>query len=125
VTFRYTKDNSSPGGEDGVWIDDLLFTRVAPMRVDTDGSELAAAVSATATALSVAVTAGPAWIDSAKFPAEFPFDVLISGERMRVTGITGTTSPQTFAVLRSRNGIVKAQSTGTSVSLADPTTVAL
>jgi hypothetical protein len=125
VTFRYTKDNSSPGGEDGVWIDDLLFTRVAPMRVDTDGSELAAAVSATATALSVAVTAGPVWIDSAKFPAEFPFDVLVGGERMRVTGITGTTSPQAFNVLRSRNAIVKAQTAGTRVSLADPTTVAL
>jgi hypothetical protein len=65
------------------------------------------------------------WIDSAKFPAEFPFDVLVGGERMRVTGITGTTSPQAFNVLRSRNAIVKAQTAGTRVSLADPTTVAL
>lgn len=124
VTFRYVKDNSSASGEDAAWIDDLTFTR-SPMRADTDGSQLAAGVTATATTLSVAVTAGPRWVDSAAYPAEFPFDITVGGERMRVTGITGTTSPQTFTVIRATNGVVKAQTAGTDVRLADPTIAAL
>ncbi|MEU5707872.1 hypothetical protein [Streptomyces flaveolus] len=124
VTFRYVKDNSSAAGEDAVWIDDLTFTR-SPMRADTDGSQLAAGVTATATTLSVATTAGPRWVDSAAYPTEFPFDITVGGERMRVTAVTGTTSPQTFTVIRSTNGVVKPQTAGTDVRLADPTIAAL
>lgn len=125
VTFRYAKDNSSTSGEDAVWIDDLTFTTRSPMRADTDASQLAAAATSTATSLSVAITSGPRWVDSATYPAEFPFDITVGGERMRVTAVTGTTSPQTFTVTRSTNGVVKAQSAGTDVRLADPATVAL
>ncbi|MFD8611084.1 hypothetical protein [Streptomyces sp. NPDC059631] len=125
ITFRYAKDNSGGSGEDAAWIDDLLFAKGAPARADTDGSELAAAVTATATTLSVKVTAGPPWITSAAFEGEFPFDVMCGGERMTVTAITGTTSPQQFTVVRSVNGVRKAQTAGTPVRLADPATIAL
>jgi hypothetical protein len=94
-------------------------------RVDTDGSKLAVGVSSTATTLSVAVTDGPLWITTAAYPTEFPFDIEVGGERMRVTGITGASSPQTFTVVRSVNGVVKAQTANTDVSLADPAIVAL
>ncbi|MEU6279725.1 hypothetical protein [Streptomyces sp. NPDC047028] len=124
VTFRYAKDNSSSAGEDGAWIDDLTFAG-APMHVDTDGSELAADATSTATSLSVATTDGPVWVDSTTYPAEFPFDITAGGERMRVTGISGTSSPQTFTVVRSLNGVVKAQTDGTDVRLADPAIAAL
>ncbi|MFH9404886.1 hypothetical protein ACH4JS_34765 [Streptomyces sp. NPDC017638] len=125
VTFRYAKDNSSSAGEDAAWIDDLLFKGPAPMRAATDGSQLAAGAGTSDTTLSVAVTTGPLWITDAAYPADFPFDVTVGGERMRVTSITGSTSPQAFTVVRSVNGVSKAQTAGTPVQLADPSFVAL
>ncbi|MFH9430231.1 hypothetical protein ACH4JZ_18310 [Streptomyces sp. NPDC017615] len=87
VTFRYVKDNSSSVGEDAAWIDDLTFVLVAPARVDTDGSELAAGASATATALTVRTTAGPVWITSDDYPAEFPLGLQLGGETVRANAI--------------------------------------
>lgn len=75
------------------------------------------AVDSSATSLSVATTSGPLWTTDA---GEFPFDLMVGGERMTVTAITGTTSPQTFAVTRSVNGIVKDHPAGTAVELFAP-----
>ncbi|MER7726385.1 hypothetical protein [Streptomyces sp. NPDC096323] len=61
----------------------------ARARADTAGSELAAAVSETATAWPVVTTAGRPWVSTADYPAEFPFDVIAGGEVATVTGITG------------------------------------
>ncbi|MET7933497.1 hypothetical protein [Streptomyces sp. NPDC005322] len=89
---------------------------------DTDGSELAAPVDATATTLVVTVTAGPLWPTDPEF---LPVDVVLGGERMTVTDISGTTSPQTFTVVRSVNGITKSHPAGTAVNLATPAIAAL
>lgn len=94
-------------------------------RADTDGSELAAGVTASATSWSVAVTDGPLWITTATRPLEFPFSVTCGGEEVTVTAISGVSSPQTFTVTRSVNGIAKAQSAGTSLSLTHPMRLAL
>lgn len=94
-------------------------------RLDTAGSRLAAAVNATATTLSVETTSGPLWITTASRPSDFPFDVRIAGEVVTVTGITGTSSPQTFTVTRSTNGVVKAQLLHADVRLNTPLTLAL
>lgn len=93
-------------------------------RADTDGSTLASSATSTATSLSVATTnsASPLWTTSA---GEFPFDISVGGEVMTVSTISGTSSPQTFTVARSVNGVVKAQSSGTDVSLFYPTFVSL
>ncbi|XIG72021.1 hypothetical protein C1N81_30750 [Streptomyces sp. SGAir0957] len=91
-------------------------------RRDSGGSALAAGVSATATSLSVATTSGPLWTTTA---SDFPFDILVGGERMRVTGVTGASSPQTMTVVRSVNGIAKAQSSGAAVGLFQPAVRAL
>ncbi|MFF1744744.1 hypothetical protein [Streptomyces mirabilis] len=88
VTFRYIKDNSTSVGEDAVWIDDLTFKRRAPMRADTDGSQLVLSATSTATSLSVATTAGLPWVTTAAYPAEFPFHVLCAGEVMTVNAIS-------------------------------------
>lgn len=56
--------------------------------------------------------------------ADFPFDVRVGGEQVTVTGCTGT-GPQTMTVIRSVNGVVKAQNAGADVRLAYPTIVAL
>jgi hypothetical protein len=90
--------------------------------VDTDGSRLAADVDTTTTSVSVEVYDGPLWTTDA---GEFPFDLSIGGEVMTCTAISGVSSPQTFAVTRSVNGVVKAQTSGTDVRLAHPAIVAL
>lgn len=96
-------------------------------RVDTDGSTLSANATSGATSISVAVTSSS---DYAQFlwttvAGDFPFDILVGGEQMTVTNITGSSSPQTFTVTRSVNGITKAHSSGDAVSIYQPTIVAL
>lgn len=89
-------------------------------RVDTDGAELASGVTSTATTLSVATTG--LWTTAG---ADVPFSVTVGGEEMTVTAISGASSPQTFTVTRSVNGIVKAHSAGADLELTTPMIVAL
>lgn len=91
-------------------------------RLDTSGSELAAAITASATSMDVAVTSGPLWVTDS---AEFPLDVEVGGEVIRVTAVSGTSSPQTFTVERSINGVTRAHDAGAAVSLAQPARLAL
>lgn len=93
-------------------------------RYDTDGSIVAVAVDATATSLKVAtVNAGsPLWTTDS---ADWPFDIQVAGERMTVTEVSGSSSPQTFTVTRSVNGVVKDQAAGTAVSLFQPAVYSL
>jgi len=91
-------------------------------RADTTGAELAAPVGAADTTISVATTAGPLWTTD---PAGTPFDIQVGGEVMRVTAVTGASSPQTFTVTRSVNGITKQHTSGAEVRLAQPAITAL
>lgn len=86
-------------------------------RIDTGGSQLAADVGPAATSFSVSTTSGPVWTTSG---GDFPFDVRLGGEQVTVTNITGASSPQTFTVVRSVNGVVKVQSAGTDIRLNQP-----
>lgn len=86
----------------------------------TSPAVLGAAGSATETSITVSTPAGQLWGDT-----DQPFDILVGGERMRVTAVTGTVSPQTFTVVRSINGVVKAQTTDTEVGLFKPARYAL
>ncbi len=84
-------------------------------RLDTDGCTLHASISSSATSLGADTAAGfPLWTTAA---GDFPFDIQMAGERMTVTNITGTSGTQTFTVVRSVNGVVKAQAAGTALSL--------
>ncbi len=93
-------------------------------RLDTDGSQLSAAVTATATTLHVAtVTSGsPLWTTT---PGDFPFNITIEGETMTVTAVSGTTSPQVFTVTRSVNGVVKSHGVNAPLSLLPEPVVSL
>lgn len=91
-------------------------------KANTDGSRLAAAATSGATSLSVEVTDGPLWTTDSSL---FPFDIRVGGEVMTVTAISGASSPQTFTVTRSVNGVVKAQRAQTPVRLDHRTIVAL
>lgn len=75
-------------------------------RIDSGDSVIH--LDATPTATTISVTGTLPWVTTAANPGDFPFDIRITGERMTVTGITGATPPQTFAVIRSVNGVVKA-----------------
>ena len=73
------------------------------------------------TSMSVRTSVGPLWTTAA---ADYPLDVIIAGELITVTAVSGTSSPQTFTVQRSRNGIRKshtASTSGPAVELAKPT----
>ncbi|MEW2177138.1 hypothetical protein AB0890_12515 [Streptomyces sp. NPDC005406] len=94
-------------------------------RADTAGTVLNGAMTATTTVCNVNTTAGPRWVDSATYPSDFPFNIRVGGEVMRVNSCTGTAFSQTFSVTRSINGVVKAQTSGTDVRLATPTIAAL
>lgn len=87
-------------------------------RFDAEDSFLRLDVSATDTALPVGSAANTQkWTTD---PAAFPFDIMVNGERMTVTAITnitGSDQPQTFTVIRSVNGISKAQPSGAKVNL--------
>ncbi|MDA2805697.1 peptidoglycan-binding domain-containing protein [Nocardiopsis suaedae] len=134
VVFRYAKDASASSGEDRAWIDDITFTFAdavsvpdAADRADTAGAELRFAVDSAETTLAVDTTAVPPWITSDDFPDDFPFDVVVGGEVMRVTQIIGdgNAAPQSFVVERSTNGIVKPHPAGADVRIAHPMTIAL
>lgn len=85
---------------------------------DTAGSELATGVDADDTTLSVSTTLGPLWTTDA---SHMPFDIVVGGERMTVTAISGASSPQDFTVTRSVNGIAKSHDAGAALRLFQPT----
>jgi hypothetical protein len=85
-------------------------------RLPSGTSALVSDVNSTATSLSVSSVNGR-WTTAS---GDRPFDILVGGERMTVTNVTGASSPQSFTVTRSINGVVKAQTADTTVELADP-----
>lgn len=103
--------NCSPASpwDVGLWDDS---TGPGEARYSSDGSTLAEALTTTETDVDVATTTGPLWS-----AADQPFDIVIGGERMTVTAVAGATSPQTFTVTRSVNGVVKTHASGAEVRL--------
>jgi hypothetical protein len=95
--------------------------RISPAPGKTTVNE---ALDTTETGVDI-VSVTQRFIDSATYPTMFPFDVIIGGERMTVTAITGTGLTQTMTVVRSVNGIVKAHSAGAAVALFRPAVLAL
>ncbi|MFH8805472.1 hypothetical protein ACH4F6_39025 [Streptomyces sp. NPDC017936] len=98
----------------------LVLGSTAYGRLDTGGCVLAEDLTATETDVDVTTTGTRRWVDSATFPDEFPFDVRIGEEVMRVTACTGTTASQTFTVVRAVNGVALTHSAGADVRLATP-----
>lgn len=107
--------NCSPAGPWNVFV---VGDRILG-RADTSGSELASSVTASGTSLLVATDSGyRTWITTATHPTELPFNVQLGGEVVRVTAITGTTSPQTFTVVRGVNGVSRSWPAGTRIRLS-------
>lgn len=96
-------------------------------RSNTSGCTLGGGgASTSATTLTLVTAAGASrWIDSTNYASSFPFDVVMGGERIRITAITGTTLTQSANVIRSINGVTKSHAAGTAVRLHRPAVIAL
>jgi hypothetical protein len=87
-------------------------------RYSSDGSTANGAHTAVTTTLSVATPSGPLWGFG---DGAYTIAVRETGEQMRVTAVTGTTSPQSFTVVRAQNGTTaKALVGGEIIELARP-----
>ncbi len=96
-------------------------SRLSPTETGTTTNE---ALDSTETGVDILST-DVAWVDTAGHASDFPFDIMIGGERMTVTAITGTTLSQVMTVTRSVNGVGKSHATGAQVLLFQPTVLAL
>lgn len=89
-------------------------------RKNSGASFISQDMTPTGTSVNVSVPSGSAvWTNSAASPTDFPFDVIVGGEQMTVTAITGTSSPQTFTVTRAVNGVVKTHQNNDPIDLFD------
>jgi hypothetical protein len=79
-------------------------------------STLDEVLDTTETGIDVAST-GQLWTVAA---GDYPISVMIGGEEMTFTAMSGSSSPQTATAIRSVNGVVKTHAIGTSVSLKAP-----
>lgn len=95
-------------------------------RAGSSTSTLTQAIDPGTSSFLVTVAAGSAvWVDNATYASDFPFDIRINGEQMTVTGISGTTSPQTFTIFRAENGVVKGHPANSPVTLFVPAFVGM
>jgi hypothetical protein len=109
--------NCSPGtpwGSVGVYEDSV--TRWAGAGTTAINEDL----TTTETDVTATIVGGPLWTH-----ADGDYDIVIGGERMTVTAVAGSSSPQTFTVTRSVNGVVKTHSTGAEVQLHKPSVYAI
>jgi hypothetical protein len=126
--FRF---NCAPGYpyDTSVYIDTGGLVNALLSRRDTDVSKLSGAHNSSTTTLTVESSGGIVWTTtSADWDATISGGGLyieVGGEIMQVTNITGASSPQTFTVTRSVNGIVKSHADDTPVRAAYPARRAL
>lgn len=91
-------------------------------RLDSNSSTLTSSITSTQTSFSVTTTdTKDLWTTNGLM---FPLSVMVGGEEISINSITGTSSPQTFNVTRSINGVVKSHSAGAEVHAADPVVLA-
>lgn len=87
-------------------------------RLDSGSTSLNEDLTTTETGADIAVSrTADLWTTSG---AQYPVDVVISGEKCTATACSGASSPQTMTLTRSANGVVKEQLTGKKVSLFRP-----
>ena len=83
-------------------------------RVTTAGCTTTEALDTTETGVDV-TSPGARWSATA-----VPYDIVIGGERMTVTAVSGATAAQTLTVTRSVNGVVTTHTSGAAVDLCHP-----
>lgn len=71
-------------------------------------------------ALFVSTPSGPVWS-----AADAPYDLVVDGERVTLTALTGAGVAQVFTVTRAVNGVRKSHATGAEIALFKPAVYAL
>jgi hypothetical protein len=98
-------------------------------RVAADGSTVASTLALGAMSLSLASTAANGlWVTGTTItnPTDFPMDIKVGGERVTLSGISGTSSPQTATIsARGVNGVTRQWDAGTPVDVWSPAIVSL
>lgn len=69
--------------------------------LEPDGSTTSGSILAGAASFSVATASGPLWTTVAD---DFPMDVMVGGQRVSISSISGGASPQTFTVQSAASG---------------------
>lgn len=88
-------------------------------RPDGVGSRSITSLTPTQTGAMTVVTSQQEYLWTTD-PADFPLDIMMGGERITISGITGETSPQTFTIsVRSVNGVVKSHGLNKDVHIAE------
>lgn len=87
----------------------------AGTRYSGEGTVTAEALDTTETGVDVTCPSSLRWGHD-----DGDYDVMIDGEVMTVTGVSGTGTDQTLTVVRSVNGVVKSHASGVDVDLAEP-----
>lgn len=113
--------NASPAGpwDVGVYDDDdedgVVASRYSSAGTTRPG---VTPIDSTQTSITFDTPSGPLWTED---DDEFPFDIMVGGERMTVTDIAADTGTrQIFTVTRSVNGVVKGHPAGVAVELFRP-----
>jgi hypothetical protein len=88
-------------------------------RLDSGSATLAGDLTPAQTSVQIAT------VGALLSTTDTPYDVLVAGEQITVTAVTGASSPQTATLTRAANGISKAHAAGESIHLATPVAVAL
>lgn len=110
--------NGTPGA---AW--DIATADGLVQRACSTGATLTAGITSSATSLQITSPAGEVWTVD---PAMFPLDINLGGEQVTLSGIAGSTSPQTATVTaRSVNGVIKAHVAGESVDVWSPGIIGL
>jgi hypothetical protein len=119
--------NAAPASPYAVWqLEPDPGSPAEGQRLATAGATLDAAITDTATSFDVVTQSGSQpWINSTDHAGQFPFSIVVGGEEIQVDSITGATSPQTFGVTRSINGVSKSHSAGADVQVKSPYKLAL
>lgn len=115
-TFDWTTRPYGPFGQ----LNNLTGSTTSKQRAAASNSSVNTGFNAAATSISIKTPTGKLWGSTAKKPGNFPLDIMIGGERMTVSGITGTSSPQTFAIsARGVNGFNAAHLVDEVVQVVD------
>jgi hypothetical protein len=110
------------GWKVGVLAADVGDTNPLVGHLDTDNSATSGTTAPGASTIAVVTNAGPVWTTAAD---DFPFDVLISGQRVSIASVSGATSPQTFNVDPAGSQVLYSIPAGSPVNVADALVLAL
>lgn len=88
--------------------------------IESDGTYLFTGIGTADLNMTVATVTGELWITNPGLPGDFPFDIMMSGERMSILGISTTAPTQLWVMTRSINGVVKSHSANEPIYVRNP-----